>query len=67
MRLTLHCPVTLWIGVYLLNLTDKLQSIGETSRSLCEWVKEHNKVGSNSSIYQHCSGKGHPPPNIDQL
>ena len=27
MRLTLHCPVILWIGVYLLNLTDKLQFI----------------------------------------
>ena len=22
---------------------------------------------SNSAIYQHCSTKGHPPPNIDQF
>ena len=39
----------------------------KTSRSLCEWVKEHSKEGSNSAIYQHCSTKGHPPPNIDQF
>ena len=23
--------------------------------------------GSNSAIYQHCSTKGHPPPNTDQF
>ena len=40
----------------------KSSYIGETSRSLCEWVKEHSKEGSNSTIYQHCSTKGHPPP-----
>ena len=45
----------------------KSSYIGETSRSLCEWVKEHSKEGSNSAIYQHCSAKGHPPPNIDQF
>ena len=45
----------------------KSSCIGETSRSICEWVKEHNKEGSNSEIYQHCSTKGHSPPNIDQF
>ena len=45
----------------------KSSYIGETSRSLCEWVKEHSKEGSKSAIYQHCSTKGHPPPNIDQF
>ena len=45
----------------------KSSYIRETSRSLCEWVKEHSKEGSNSAIYQHCSTKGHPPPNIDQF
>ena len=45
----------------------KSSYIGETSRSLCEHVKEHNKEGSNSAIYQHCSAKGHPLPNIDQF
>ena len=35
--------------------------------SLCEWVKEHSKEGSNSEIYQHCSTKGNPPLNIDQF
>ena len=40
----------------------KSSYIGETSRSLCERVKEHSKEGSNSAIYQHCSTKGHPPP-----
>ena len=24
-------------------------------------------VDSNSAIYQHCSTKGHPPPNVDQF
>ena len=45
----------------------KSSYIAETSRSLCEWVKEHSKERSNSAIYQHCSTKGHPPPNIDQF
>ena len=45
----------------------KSSYIGETSRSLCEWVKEHSKEGSNSAIYQHCSTKGHSPPNVDQF
>ena len=45
----------------------KSSYIGETSRSLCECVKEHSKEGSNSAIYQHCSTKGHPLPNIDQF
>ena len=45
----------------------KSSYIRETSRSLCEWVKEHSKEGSNSAIYQHCSTKGHPPPNVDQF
>ena len=45
----------------------KSSYIGETSRSLCERVKEHSKEGSKSAIYQHCSTKGHPPPNIDQF
>ena len=40
----------------------KSSYIRETSRSLCEWVKEHSKEGSNSAIYQHCSTKGHLPP-----
>ena len=39
----------------------------ETFRSLCDQVKEHSKEGSNSAIYQHCSTKGHPLPNIDQF
>ena len=41
--------------------------IGETSRSLSEHVQEHGKEGSNSAIYQHCSTKGHPLPNMDQF
>ena len=45
----------------------KSSYIGETSRSLCEWVKEHSKEGSNSAIYQPCSTKGHPAPNVDQF
>ena len=45
----------------------KSSYIRETSRSHCEWVKEHSKEGSNSAIYQHCSTKGHPSPNIDQF
>ena len=32
--------------------------IRETSRSLSDRVKEHNKEGSNSAIYQHYSTKG---------
>ena len=45
----------------------KSSYIGETSRSLCDHVKEHSKEGSNSAIYQHCSTKGHPLPNMDQF
>ena len=45
----------------------KSSYIGETSRSLCECVKEHSKEGSNSAIYQHCYTKGHPLPNIGQF
>ena len=45
----------------------KSSYIRETSRSLCERVKEHSMDGSNSAIYQHCSTKGHPPPNVDQF
>ena len=45
----------------------KSSYIGETSRSLCDHVKEHSKEGSNSAIYQHCSTKGHSLPNIDQF
>ena len=45
----------------------KSSYIGETSRSLCERVKEHSKEGSKSAIYQHCATKDHPPPNIDQF
>ena len=45
----------------------KSSYIRETSRSLCEHVKEHSKEGSNSAIYQHCSTKSHPFPNIDQF
>ena len=49
------------------NLGCKSSYIGETSRSLCEHVKEHSHEGSNSSIYQHCYTKGHPLPNVDQF
>ena len=45
----------------------KSSYIIETSRSLCKCVKEHSKEGSNSAIYQHCSTKGHPLPNVDQF
>ena len=45
----------------------KSSYIGETSRSLCEHVKEHSKEGSNSATYQHCATKGHTLPNIDQF
>ena len=45
----------------------KSSYIGETSRSLCEYVKEQSKEGSNSAKYQHCATKGHPLPNIDQF
>ena len=41
--------------------------IGETSRSLCDHVKEHSKEGSNSAIYKLCCTKGHPLPNVDQF
>ena len=42
-------------------------SYGETSRSLCECIKEHSREGSNSAIYQHCTTKGHPLLNVDQF
>ena len=45
----------------------KSSYIGETSRSLCEHVKEHSKEGSNSATYQHCTTKGHPLPSVDQF
>ena len=45
----------------------KSSYIRETSRSLCECVKEHSKEGSNSALYQHCTTKSHPLPNIDQF
>ena len=45
----------------------KSSYIQETSRSLCDHVKEHSKEGSNSAIYQHFSTKGHPLPNIDHF
>ena len=45
----------------------KSSYIRETSRSLSEHVQEHGKEGSNSAIYQHCSTKGHPLPNMDQF
>ena len=41
--------------------------IRESSRSLCDHVKEHSKEGSNSATYQHCYTKGHPLPNVDQF
>ena len=45
----------------------KSSYIRETSRSLCECVKEHSKEGSNSATYQHCSTKGHPLSSFDQF
>ena len=45
----------------------KSSYIGETCRSLGEHVKEHNKEGTNSAIYQHCITKGHPLPKVDQF
>ena len=41
--------------------------VGDTSRSLSECVKEHSKGGAHFAIYQHCSSKGHPLPNIDHF
>ena len=29
-------------------------------------VKEHSKEGNHSAIYQYCTTKGHPLPNIDK-
>ena len=43
----------------------KSSYIRETFRSLCDYVKEHSKERSNSAIYQHCSTKGHPLPNVN--
>ena len=45
----------------------KSSYIGEMPKSLCEYVKEHSKEGSNSAMYQHCYTKDHPLPNIDQF
>ena len=45
----------------------KSSYIGEISRFFCDRVKEHSKEGSNSAIYQHCSTKGHPLPNVDEF
>ena len=45
----------------------KSSYIRETSRLLCECVKEHSKEGSNSAMYQHCATKGHPLPNVGQF
>ena len=45
----------------------KSSYIMETSKALCDHVKEHSKEGSNSSIDQHCSTKSHPLPSIDQF
>ena len=45
----------------------KSSYIGETSRSFSEHTQEHGKEESNSAIYQHCSTKGHPVPNMDQF
>ena len=53
--------------VYQWSCTNPGCKSGETSRSLCECVKEHSKEGSNSAIYQHCYTKGHPLLNIDQF
>ena len=56
--------------VYQLSCTKpgcKSSYIGETSRSLCECVKEHSKEGSNSATYQHCYTKGHPLTKVDQF
>ena len=49
------------------NLGCKSSYTGETSKSLCERVKEHSKEGSNSAKCQHCYTKGHLLPNIDQF
>ena len=45
----------------------KSSYVSETSRSISEHVQGHGKEGSNSAIYQHCSTKGHPLPNMDQF
>ena len=52
---------------YVQVLTANLHVWGKTSMSLSKHVKEHSKEGNNSAIYQHCSTKGHPLPNIDQF
>ena len=39
----------------------------KTSWYLSKCVKKHSKEGKNSAIYQHCSTKDHPLPNIDQF
>ena len=45
----------------------KSSYVRETSRLLSEHVQEHSKEGSNSAIYQHCSTKDHPLPNVYQF
>ena len=45
----------------------KSSYVRENSRSLFGHVQEHSKEGSNSAVYQHCSIKGHPIPNMDQF
>ena len=43
----------------------KSSYIGETSRSLCEWVKEHSKEGPNSAINIVPPKAIHPPTLIN--
>ena len=45
----------------------KSSYVRETSRSLSEHAQEHGKERSNSAIYQHCSTKGNPLPNMEQF
>ena len=45
----------------------KFSYVRENSRSLSGHVQEHSKEGSNSAVYQHCSIKCHPIPNMDQF
>ena len=44
----------------------KSSYIGDTSRLLCECVKEHSKEGSNTATTNTYT-KGHPLPNVDQF
>ena len=45
----------------------KIVALVVVDLKLQEVVIDHSKKGSNSAIYQHCSTKGHPLPNIDQF